>query len=614
MTSEPQDAHEERATEAPLDSVREELRRMGYLSHRVERYLLQDAVRSVEWRGTVLRLAAKLGGLGGAAMAFVSVLLLLHWNPSLRSEPFDLLPLFLHLLPLWVVTLGIFFLLLAGILAMTLRRYPGLRINHVSLNLAVAGVVLGFGIVLWGARRQSIDLSGWPSWLVAAAAALVAYLMAVLLHNGLLALAIRLTHRTPREPAGRRGVLLLLAAATASLVLVPASLLPKGTPEAPSVLPQGAGGRVLLIGIDGVLAEELDYLLARRELPGWQELLETGAVLAGYQRPLVDPAALWTSVATGLSSPQHGVLAIDSFRPLGLRTALGVSGPFRPYWNRIERPLGLAEHRPVLANRRRADAFWELAARGGDPVLAINWWSTYPAREIAGVVVAHGGYQLLTEGAPGAVAPVTAGERLISRWRPEARRRGSQEIVRSALGPAADALIERAILPEQFYRDALRSELSATTRAAALYLPALDLAASDWAGGDVPFADLVREELRAADALLVEALARGDWDTVAVVADPGRRGPDSAGRVLLWRSVGCASSQPRASIEVEQVASALLRGLGLPQSRELPDPPALCRWQSPPVTVETFGRRQAITPAENVGEEYLDSLRALGYL
>jgi hypothetical protein len=33
----------------------------------------------------------------------------------------------------------------------------------------------------------------------------------------------------------------------------------------------------------------------------------------------------------------------------------------------LSAPLGLAEQRPLLANRRRAPAFWELVARGGRP-------------------------------------------------------------------------------------------------------------------------------------------------------------------------------------------------------------------------------------------------------
>src|SRR5262249_44281683 len=118
--------------------------------------------------------------------------------------------------------------------------------------------------------------------------------------------------------------------------------------------------------------------------------------------------SFWASVATGLPTPEHGVAALDSFRPRLVSTPLARTGALRAYWNGIEVPLHLAEYRPVLANRRSAFTVWELAARGGAPVLALNWWATVPAASPPGLVIAHGGYQLLREGAAGAVAPAAA--------------------------------------------------------------------------------------------------------------------------------------------------------------------------------------------------------------
>lgn len=124
------------------------------------------------------------------------------------------------------------------------------------------------------------------------------------------------------------------------------------------------------------------------------------------------------------------------------------------------------------------------------------------------------------------------------------------------------------------------------------------------------FADLVRAELSAADALIGRALP--GIGMVAVVLDPGRRRAGSQGRVLIWRRDGCAGSGRE--IQPEAVASGLLRALGLPQSLELPPPPAECRWPPPPMTVPAYGEpRQGRSPGQQ-GEEYLKSLRSLGYL
>jgi hypothetical protein len=172
----------------------------------------------------------------------------------------------------------------------------------------------------------------------------------------------------------------------------------------------------------------------------------------------------------------------------------------------------------------------------------------------------------------------------------------------------------------------------AMPRAAALYLPGLDIAASDWRGGDLAFADLVRDELRAADRLLAAALAQPGWGIVAVVLDPGRRrgvtGGGVGGRLLLWRR-GAACGGGPANTTPEAVTAGLLRTLGLPQSAELPLPPPQCAWPAAPARVASFGRpappllpgaangangATAANAANAANAEYLQNLRSLGYL
>jgi hypothetical protein len=106
---------------------------------------------------------------------------------------------------------------------------------------------------------------------------------------------------------------------------------------------------------------------------------------------------------------------------------------------------------------------------------------------------------------------------------------------------------------------------------------------------------------------------------VAVVLDPGRRRHAGGGRIVLWRrDLGCASRHRGApALAPEAVAAALLRALGLPQSEQLPAPPASCGWPEPPLTVSGYGERgggpgRPATGPE--GREYLESLRSLGYL
>src|SRR6202035_1857699 len=387
-------------------------------------------------------------------------------------------------------------------------------------------------------------------------------------------------------------------------------------PEPPPVLqaiPTAPGERVVLVGIDGVLPAELDYLLALGELPAMSRLAREGGGVFSYRRERESPASFWTSVATGLPTARHGVSALDNFRPLGVSTPLARTGPLRLYWRSVEVPLGLAEYRAVLSNRRHAFTLWELASRGGEPILAVDWWATFPADPLPGLVVAHDAYPLLGLGAPGVVAPAAALPAVLA-----ARAAVQSPAVEPSPGepPAAtlldSGLLDSALLPDRFYRRVFAERMGTRPRAAALYLHGLDIAADRWQGGEAAFGDLVQAELAATDGLLARAL--GGVGTVAVVIDPGRRRQEEGaeGRTLLWRRAGCSrrasASPPR--MAPEAVAAGLLRALGLPQSAELPAPPGGCRWPEPPALLRTYGQPLPRQPVAQGGGEYLKSLKA----
>jgi hypothetical protein len=607
-----------------LDEVRSELRRLGYLDHGFERFLLQDALRPRQPLRTLLLLTVKVGVLAGFGLALVLAFGLVAANsvgPASALEiSLDTAVLFLHLFPPISSVAALAFLALCGVVLLVLRIYP---VRHIeTLSLAAAGVAGAAGLA--GALRLA---GGWlaesrPSQLalLAIGAPLAIYVLVKLTYHGLLTLAIRFTESAPRERLFSRRWLGFALLSALFVLMVPAVLSARrGTPASPGALPMAPGDRVLLLGIDGVLPAELDYLLARGDLPTLGRLAREGGVRR-YTRQDEPPASFWTTVATGRPTPEHGVAALDSFQLRGVHTPLVRSGPLRAYWNRVEVPLRLAGYRPVLANRRRAYAVWELASRGGAPVLAVNWWATFPAEPVPGLVIAHGAYQLLAENAEGTVAPASALPAVRELARRSGAGPGSDPILRAALPPrSAAAVLEKAVAPDRFYREVFAGQLPAAPRAAALYLPALDIAAAGWQGGDVAFADLVRSELLEADRLLGKAL--DGFGTVAVVLDPGRRrsgGSGREGRILIWRRAGCgAAGNPRKirpEIPAAAVASSLLRALGLPQSGELPEPPAGCAWPAPPVTVPSYGEPNRPAPPLSEGGEYLKNLRSLGYL
>jgi Type I phosphodiesterase / nucleotide pyrophosphatase len=619
--------------EAELERARLELRRLGYLDHGLERFLLQDALRPRQPLRTMALLALKVGLLAGGVLAAALAVALVAANGSVASSPLDLPVLFLHLFPPVSVAAAAAFLALASAVLLVLRFYPVRRIDAVALATALAVGLAGLALALWQARATLAASGAAQRLALGLGAAAAAYALVRLVYQGLLALAIRFTERPPA--AGllawrwRRWVSGAVLAGVL-LLAVPVVLAARAAePPPPPLLPVAPGERTLVVGLDGVLPEEAEYLLRHGDLPAMAELARGGGRLLRYARADEPPAAFWTSVATGLAPPGHGVAALDSFRPLGVRTPLARSGLLRAWWSRVEVPLRLADYRPVLANRRSAFTFWELASRGGAPVLAVNWWATFPAPPLPGLVLAHDAYQLLREGAAGAVSsPPAAGEAVELRREAQAMAAaplaadddsGARRLLAAALPPAeAAAVAERAVRPDAFYRRVFGDSLSlqgGPPRAAALYLPGLDIAASGWHGGDVAFADLVRAELAAADRLLARAMAQPGWGTVAVVLDPGRRLHRGGGRVLLWRRSGCGAGPEETTPEA--IASGVLRTLGLPQSAELPPPPAQCRWPEPPATVTDYGRPQPRrlpgAPAEDA-EEYLRNLHSLGYL
>jgi hypothetical protein len=608
-----------------LEIARRELQRLGYLSHRVERFLLRDALEPVGEPRAIALLAGKVGLLAGMLLALANTMALASANSLFATSPVDLLPLFLHLLPPLVVAAAVGFVAVVAGFLFALRLFPRRSLEWLILGVTFLATSLLFG---WAVFRASDLLLGLPRWQRVVAGLvlpLVAAAVAKLLANGLLSIAIRLTRLTPRERLVSRKTIVGVTLATLAIVSAVAVLLPQRAPAtAPTSLPGSRGERVLLLGLDGILAEEFDYLLARGSLPAMARLVEEGAVVASYRHAVdLEPAEFWTTVATGVGGERHGVRALDSFRPLGLRTALARSGPWRLWWSAVAVPLGLAEHRPLLANRRTAFTFWELSARGGAPAAVVDWWATFPPEPLAGLVVSHGAFQLLLDGHSGAVAPADRAADLARLARAIEPGPAGETLAAALPEKLARELLRRAVLPDRFYREVARIEAAKRPQAMALYLPAIDLMAEGWIGGDVALADLVRAELEETDAL-VAGLAEG-LGTMIVVLDPGRRN-GKEGRVLIARFPGAAVPDPAGSapaacrmaagltVTPETLASALIRSLGLPQSAELPEPPAFCTWTPPPARLAGYGERAPSAEMPGDSRDYLENLRSLGYL
>lgn len=615
-----------------LEEVRSELQRLGYLDRRMERYLLQDAFRPEAPGRTVLLLTAKIAFLTGLPAALLATLGVAASGGHFEASPFDVLPLFLHLLLPSLLLVGGAFLLLALLLVALLRLTHFRRIEASAFALAaLAAAAAVLSLVVFGHEARA----GLPDvWALLALLLLPAIGYGVLrtVHDGLLGLAIRLAEDAPERPLGWRRALVGLFLVATFVIGLPVFFAVRQVPPVdPSSLPMAAGDRVLLIGVDGVLAPELKFLLGEGELPALARHLGQGAVLLPYSRPALAPSDFWTTVATGIESPHHGMQSLDGYRPAGMTRPLLRATWLRPWWRFLVR-LGLAEYRPVMAGERRVFTFWELLGRGGLTSLVINWWGTFPVEPLAGRHLAHGAYQLLDR--PGSLSPAEWQPGLTALRREAKLPPGLERGLVAALGAEkAERLLEGALRPDVFYRQALRAGLAEDPRlrAAALYLPGLDIVASglgdtgdapageaspDFAGlGSAAFGGLLRWQLQEVDRLIDESTSR--FETVVVLFDPGRRGPapgqeSGQGLVLLLRRSPCQAGSPE-PLPASAVAAAILRALGLPQSEELPAPPGACTFEAPPIVVPTYGQRRPTT-IDADAEEYLHSLKSLGYV
>jgi hypothetical protein len=439
-----------------------------------------------------------------------------------------------------------------------------------------------------------------------------------------------------------------------------------------------AGARLYLVAVDGLGYEEVqEQFLSPRA--GW---LGTQARVAPLDVPAtVNAATLWTTVATGLPPEKHGVESFETTRVAGLsryvslrsggagfEDALAVVLPF----------LGFARRAPLSTSSLSARPLWEVLSEAGNAlrVAVVNWWATWPAPDLRGVVISDRTFASLDlegqkkSGEPSFEAETyPEGALALARevWRegegagqaessgPQARERsqtassGPQARERSqtaSSGPqgrersqTAGAVASVGLRMDRFH-EALTMALLAREgqdpwpqqyEFVAVYLPGLDIAERELLGpaeglssGQLGTAvEELRQRRRDLDDWL-SALAREAQSrqaTVLVVGAPSRRDRPSGakGFYALWGPD--VAPGPLPNLGVYDLAPTILALMGFPVSREMPGEPHLELFASPRVpaqvlTVETYGPRPPAggAPSSAIDQEYRQRLRSLGYI
>jgi predicted AlkP superfamily pyrophosphatase or phosphodiesterase/Tfp pilus assembly protein PilF len=160
-------------------------------------------------------------------------------------------------------------------------------------------------------------------------------------------------------------------------------------PPGPRVLAELAARSVkrppiLFIGLDGADWRQLDPLLAAGSMPNLARLRSEAAWgELETESPALSPL-LWTSMLTGVSPVEHGILDFSRFHP----------------------QTGVRE--PITSEERRAPAIWNDLTWAGKRVDLLGMWATHPAETVDGIVVSDRLFGFLNVEAappPGAIFP-----------------------------------------------------------------------------------------------------------------------------------------------------------------------------------------------------------------
>ncbi len=198
-------------------------------------------------------------------------------------------------------------------------------------------------------------------------------------------------------------------------------------PGAPPMPPAGLVGRprepLLVVAFDGLSHDTLERLVARGDLPTFGSLMRTGA-WGPLQtlKPTLSPI-LWTTIATGRRAEDHGILGFKGGYLLpGVSTPLlrlppGPGGGASTLYQilRAGLAMGVVREAALASDQWQAPPIWSIASSAGLRVAAINWWASWPAESVNGVVVTDRFYpvaQSLGALPPGLVHPDARAEGL----------------------------------------------------------------------------------------------------------------------------------------------------------------------------------------------------------
>lgn len=631
-------------TQDPVSDLREQLRALGYLDARVDRFVLgQGGARALAVRAS-LRLGVLAGGLLGPA----AVLGLSLRAPGLVTGPTDAFVLALYLVLIFGVASA-----LAALLAISggslLASRAAVRTDvarQAARAASLAGIATMTGalayLVFWwrtiGNDAASVSVGASSGML------LVAVAVSLLLGHGVIVTVLALVAERGQASALRPGLPLSSPRALGALAAIAfvggAGLFMATNPRvapAPTLTVVPTGERVLVLAIDGVDEATLRRLAAEGRIPVLDSLV-SGAMAVLPSDTDRDPARIWTTIATGQPADRHGIQGLES------RQVAGVEGRFRAdsaIWRAMVSATDLVRlTRPAITSggERLVPAFWEVAARAGLRTAVVHWWATWPAPADRGIVLSDRAILRLEQGgeANGEIQPAALYETLREGWAAR-RQRASDRATR--VGPTVDAddVVRRSAELDATLIDLAGDPALGPLDLLVLYLPGLDIAQHALLGsadaGALP-ASATSARLAAIeryyeflDSALAPLLASPEGRLVITVTQPGRvRAPLNGLLAVTGRAsaaVSTAVGSRMVSTDPMAVAATALYALGVPVATNLGTGPAFDLFDAmfvarhPPVLIDSYGTTRSLPPSgagRPLDREMIERMRSLGYL
>jgi hypothetical protein len=368
-----------------LDDVRKRLQSFGYLNSRIERFYLSSLKRTASQFINRALLSLRFGILTGTLAALLMLIGTLLFNDQFLKNKLDILLLFLYFEIFFIAGFAFLEMLLIYTVAFVLRFSRGRTLFYVGQAISF---LLGFAFLayffLWG--KSQYDFLRSFSWLSLAIILVIlvgaSIFVAKFASLGFL-VAFRESDLRHESPNWRRyGIALSLAAIVAILSLSFSQNRSTDEGDQP-VAVLSTPDRWIVIGIDGISLEVLKRLGEKGEPAYLHQLIVENGVSELRTPDTVVPPVAWTTIATGVSPAEHGILMPEIRRWKGLSSWMQVT-PLQLAVRSITADPRLAQRQPVSGYLRKTKTFWEILSDHGIRTGVVNWWGSWPARPTRG--------------------------------------------------------------------------------------------------------------------------------------------------------------------------------------------------------------------------------------